>query len=274
MTETKKKVAAKADKTVKIKMYPSKNYAEEYQVTGFHYSFVSSPENGSMMCHWWVKCRDFLQDALRNQLTGRNDAIYSFAYKPGVDPEVDTKRTRILLKKVPTPKSAESIKDFDEMMASALKLLNHYEKKYGLKPLSKVFKVDDPSLPVLFIGPGVWSKGSVMISIYTFLIRLGHWKIKFKTDAGLMKQYETIINIEPNKQTNDTRYLKTVYKNIDPALENIDLHLFKQKGKKNILFQNSVMSSFHHHSGIVSLSQFNTPEPSLNNTFKKIFGKK
>lgn len=266
--------AKAAIKSIKVKMYTNRSYSEEYQVTGFHYAFVSSPENGSLMCHWWVKCRDFLQDALRNQLTGRNDQIYSFAYKPGVDPEVDVKRTRMMVKRVPQPQSADQKKEFDDMMQSGLKLINHYEKKYNFKPLSKIVKVDSTDYPVLFIGPGIWSKGSVMISLYTFLIRLGYWRMKFKTDDGLMEQYEKITSVPSNKQTNDTRYLKTVYKNIDPALENLKLHLFKQEDKKEILFQNSDMSKFHHHSGIVALSQFGTPEPVLNGQFRKIFAKK
>ena len=86
------KPAADVEKAIKFSPYQTLHYAEEYQVTGFHYAFMSTD---GKMCHHWIKCRDFLQDALRNQLTGRSDAIYSFAYKPGKDPEVDTKTTRM-----------------------------------------------------------------------------------------------------------------------------------------------------------------------------------
>jgi hypothetical protein len=260
--------AVKAPEIIDVKMYPNKSYAEEYQVTGFHYAFVSKD---NQMCHWWVKCRDFLQDALRNQLTGRVDQIYSFRYDPKSDPAVDTETTRMMVKRVPKPAGAGQL-EFDEMMAAGLNIIHHYENKYGLKPLSKIVRVNHADYPVLFVGPGIWSQGPVMISIYTFFIRLGYWKPKFKDESSLISAYEGIINA--GKQTNDTRYLKTVYKNLDKAFENMDKHLFKQKGQSKILFHDSPMSNFHHHSGIVSLSQFNTPVAELNNEFRKIFSGK
>jgi len=257
---------------VEFKPYPIKSYAEEYQQTGFHYSFMSTKNE---MCHHWIKCRDFLQDALRNQLTGRNDAIYSFAYKPGADPAVETNKTLMLVKRVPTPSNDAAKKDFDDMMKAALHLVNHYEKAYKFTPRSKLIRAtdkDNKEYAYLFKGPGEWSQGSVMIAMYTLLIRLGFFKPKFITEVGLMKEYEKIIN---NKtQTNDTRYLKTVYKNLHPALKNRDKHMFKPKGWKKgdkVLFHDSPMSNFHHHSGIVSLSQFNTPVKALNDEFRKIF---
>ena len=80
----------------------------------------------------------------------------------------------------------------------------------------------------------------------------------------------------PN-QVNDTRYLKTVHKNLHTALKHRDKHLFKKPGWKTgdkVLFHDSPMNSFHHHSGIVSLSQFSTPEKALNETFRKLFAQK
>jgi len=271
----KRPVAAKsASKTVKVKPYASKHYAEEGQITGFHYVFLS---NQNEMCHHWIKCRDFLQDALRNQLTGRADQIYSFHYQPGKDPKVDTARTRMLVKRIPCPNNAATKKEFNEMMMSALQLVNHYERKYKFTPISKFVKAEMPGeqYPYLFVGPGVWSQGSIMISIYTFLIRLGYFRPVFKDSASLIKAYEKIIS--GKQQTNDTRYLKVVHKNFDPALKHLADHLFKppgwEKGDK-ILFHDSVMSSFHHHSGIVRLSQFGTPVAELNDKFRKVFGAK
>lgn len=258
-------------KMVDVKPYPSKHYAEEYQVTGFHYAFMSA---NNEMCHHWIKCRDFLQDALRNQLTGRSDIIYSFTWRPGQDPEIETARTLMLVKRIPDDKDAAKQKDFDGMMKSALKLINHYEDAHGFKPKSKIAKVNLPGqYPYLFTGPGIWSQGSVMIAVYTFLIRLGHFKLNFKDETSLMEEYERII--KGQKQTNDTRYLKTVYKNLHLALEHREKHLFKpvgwKKGQK-VLFHDSNLNSFHHHSGIVSLSMFNTPVKELNDEFRKIFG--
>lgn len=276
-TETKDTVAKAAvdSKEIKFSLYQSKRYAEEYQVTGFHYAFLSID---GKMCHHWIKCRDFLQDALRNQLTGRNDQIYSFDYQPERDPKVDTNTTRMLVKRVPNPTNAAGEKEFDEMMRSSLALVNHYERAYKFAPRSKLIKAksDGKSDYVyLFKGPGVWSQGAIMIAIYTFLIRIGFFKPEFKDDASLMKEYERIIRHK--SQSNDTRYLNTVYKNLHPALEHLDKHLFKKPGHEKgdkVLFHDSPMNNFHHHSGIVSLSLFCTPEKGLNDEFRKIFSKR
>lgn len=276
-----KKVASLGDKqvtkeasakNVEYTAYPSKSYAEEYQVTGFHYAFMSTD---GKMCHHWIKCRDFLQDALRNQLTGRNDAIYSFNYQPAKDPKVDTKTTRMLVKRVPNPSGAAGQKEFDEMVKSALGLVNYYEKVHKITPRSKVIKAkpkNGTDYVYLFQGSGEWSQGAVMIAIYTFLIRIGFFKPKFKDEASLVKEYQRIM--KDKSASNDTRYLKTVYKNLHPALKHRAKHMFKKPGHKKgdkVLFHDSVMGSFHHHSGIVSLSMFNTPEKGLNDEFRKIF---
>lgn len=266
---TKKKPVAKV---TEFTLYPTKNYSEEYQITGFHYAFMSADNK---MCHHWVKCRDFLQDALRNQLTGRKDSIYSFNYNPGVDPKVETKKTLMLVKRVGSGDKA----GFEKMMKSALKLVNHYEKVHKLTPRSKLIRTkhdgNGPDQDVyLFKGPGEWSQGAVMIAIYTFLIRLGHFNPVFKNETELVKEYIRIIGDKNN--SNDTKYLKTVYKNLHPALEHRVKHMFKKPGHKKgdkVLFHDSPMGNFHHHSGIVSLSQFNTPEKGLNDEFRKLFSK-
>ena len=262
------------EKVVEFEPYKKTRYCEEYQPTGFHYAFLSTDNK---MCHHWIKCRDFLQDALRNQLTGRADAIYSFHYKPGRDPKVNTKRTMILVRKIPVPETEIAKKDFKEMMKYALRLVNHYEKVHKFSPRSKIIIAKEKGRNgdvYLFRGPGVWSQGPIMIAIYTFLIRLGHFKPVFSNEKSLQMEYNRIINSQ--KQTNDTRYLKLIHKNLHLAIEHRNKHLFKRPGWKKgdkILFHDSNMSSFHHHSGIVSLSQFNTPVKELNDEFRKIFGK-
>lgn len=280
--KTKKEKAASptAEKEIKgsaeieFTLYPTKGYSEEYQVTGFHYAFMSSD---SKMCHHWIKCRDFLQDALRNQLTGRSDQIYGFYYQPGVDPKVDTKTTRMLVKRIPVPTSDTAKREFDEMMKSALELVNYYEKAHKLTPRSKLIKAHSSGADqyaYLFQGPGIWSQGAVMIALYTFLIRVGFFRPKFKDEASLVKEYNRII--EDKSKSNDTRYLKTVHKNLHLAIEHRAKHLFKKPGHKKddkVLFHDSPMGGFHHHSGIVSLSMCNTPEKGLNDDFRKIFGK-
>lgn len=253
---------------VKVEFYPDKKMAEEYQVTGFHYAFLSSPKDGNKMCHAWIKCRDFLQDAVRNHYTGRNDSIYSFTYNPKKDPKLDLTKTRMLVKRVPHPNTDALRKEFDEMMKCSLRLINHYEKAADIKLMSKLMKVnDDKMYSCLFVGSGEWTRSSVLISLYTFLIRLGHKKIKFKDEEELVTAYKELLNPK-NKQTNDTRYLATTYKHFHKVLEHRKELMFKQESE--ILFGNNPMDRFHHNSGIVRLCQFGTSEKSVNDKFREI----
>jgi hypothetical protein len=238
---------------MKIKDYPTKSLAEEYQITGMHFVFLSVKNE---MCHTWIKCRDFLQDAVRNQLTGRADAIYGFKYDPKVDPKIDLKKTRMLIKGI----------KLDETIEYSLRLVNHYEKVAGFKPRSKITKVDDM---YIFLGAGEWSQSSVLISLYTLLIRLGCQKITFKNEKELVKAFENLIN-RKNNVVNDIAYLKSVYKHINTVLENRSDIMFKQKDK--ILFGDTQIRSFHHNSGIVSLCTNKIPDEKLKTKFAKILG--
>jgi len=260
---------------VEFSSYPVKSYSEEYQVTGFHYAFMSANKE---MCHHWVKCRDFLQDALRNQLTGRTDHIYNFSYAPGKDPKIETKKTLMLVKKTPCPADDKAKSEFSLQMGSALALVNHYEKAHKLTPRSKLIRAKQGGLDesvYLFRGPGAWSQGAVMIAIYTFLIRLGYFKLVFKDEESLSAEYQRIMSGPDN--SNDIRYLRIVHKNLHLALEHRAKHMFKPKGWKKgnkVLFHDSTIGNFHHCSGIVSLSKFNTPVEELNSEFRKIFSAK
>ena len=236
---------------MKIKAYPNKSLSEEYQVTGMFFAFLSVKNE---MCHTWIKCRDFLQDAIRNQLTGRADAIYGFEYNPKKDPKIDLKKTRLLIKGV----------KLDDTIKYSLQLVNHYENAAGFKPRSKIAKVDDM---YIFLGPGEWSQSSVLISLYTLLIRLGCRKIEFKDEKDLVKMYEALIN-EKNNVVNDIRYLKSIYKHIHTVLENQSDIMFKQKDK--ILFGDAQIGSFHHNSGIVSLCTNRIADEKLKAKFEKI----
>jgi len=239
---------------MKIKIYPTKSLSEEYQPTGMYFAFLSVKNE---MCHTWIKCRDFLQDAVRNQLTGRNDSIYGFCYLPKEDPKIDLKKTRLLVKGV----------NLDEVIKYSLQLVNHYEKAVGLTPRSKITKVDDM---YIFLGPGEWSQSSILISLYTLLIRLGCRKIEFKNEKELTKAYEKLISDKETSNINDIRYLKCVYKYIHTALENRDLLMFKQKDK--ILFGDIQIDSFHSRSGIVALCSNTITDEKLKNKFKEILG--
>ncbi|MGD9160885.1 MAG: hypothetical protein PVG39_20875 [Desulfobacteraceae bacterium] len=252
--------------TVVFTPYPKVHYAEEYQTTGFQFAFMSKDNK---MCHDWIICRDFLQDALRNQLTGRDDEIYSFHYKPGIDPKLETTRTLMLMSK-----EGADASEFKAMLKSAVKLVNHYETRHKLTPLTKMLKAKSAGEPgricYLLKGPGAWSKSPVMISLYTFLIRIGYLKLDFKDHKELMAVFKEL----SSGSGRDHNYLKQTYEKFDLMIKHRSKHNFKKRGYKkgdNIRFQDDSIHNFHHNSGIVKLAQLNVSDKSVNEEFRKIF---
>lgn len=254
-----------------VNFRPHTHTSEEYQPTGFHFSLVSSPKEGRKQCHTWIKCRDFLQDATRNALTGRKDSIYGFSYDPEKDPEIDFRRTRIVVKKQPHPRDDKGRENFLQMMKSALDIVNHFESYAKWKPKTKLYKVknDKEQFSFLFLGPGDWVSSSVGISMYTFLIRLGYFMITFKNRKELEQKFKEMAT---NTSTKDLQYLAIVHRYLYKIIDNYDLLKYKQ-GDKKILFGEHNIHDFHSRSGIVSVCQCNTPNSEINKKFKEILGK-
>lgn len=245
------------------------NTVEGCQPTGFHFALVSDPKDGRKQCHTWIKCRDFLQDATRNALTGRADQIYSFRYDPKKDPKIDFRRTRVVVKKLPHPANDAQRADFTEMMQSGLAMIKHFETYAKWTPKTKLYKVrgDLKQYSFLFLGPGEWTQSSFGISMYTFLIRLGYLKIKFKTSEDLTKQFE---KLSENPTNRDMNYLKTAHKHFYTLLDHHDKLKYKQPGQDKILFHDNGIADFHNRSGIVNICRCNTPDNKLNAELKKL----
>ena len=110
----------------KVEWYEqTRTLSEIYQITDMQFAFLSSPEDGNRQCCSWAQCRDFLHDALRTMKTGLNTGIYGFVYKKDVDPPIDLKKTRMLVRKKSLVKKQED--EFHAGMLSAKKLINHFE---------------------------------------------------------------------------------------------------------------------------------------------------
>lgn len=258
-------------KTAEVNFIPHSETAEEYQPTGFHYALVSNPKNGRKQCHTWIKCRDFLQDAVRNYITGDTPRIYGFGYDKKQDAAIDLARTRVAVKRLPQPTTGAKKAEFREMMESGLNLIHHFEGYKEWKP-TRLYKVkeDQGQEAYLFLGPGNWVKSPVGVALYTFLIRLGYFKITFEDSKDLMKTFETLAK---SGKSNDTRYLSVIYKHLYTVLDNYDKTLYKVPGSKKIRYADLPINEFHHRSGIVSLCQGSFCDGELKKDFAKILKK-
>lgn len=169
---------------------------------------------------------------------------------------------RIMVSKIGLTKGGQAEQDFKEKILAGLRLVNHYEKMAGVS-MSKAKKVYENNRPVWIInGPPFWLKAPVLVSMYTFLLRLGDKKLEFKDDTDLVTALKKLFT-SYKKADNDITYLKTVYDKLSIIIRNAEKMLF-MGGKIDPLYleQGVAIGLFHDKSGIVSFCQGNYPTKS------------
>jgi len=256
----------------------SRGLNEIYQNTGMCFSFLSSPTDGTRQCHEWVKCRDYLQDAVRTTLTGNPTAIYGFRFDTS-NPPVDLKKMRMLVSRYDMNKEAD-VQTFKRKMGSSLVLLNHFEKHAGIA-LSKLKEADPDGQKkrkavFLFIGSAIWMKSPFLVSMYTYLIRLGDKELEFKNAVDLKKRLkemsEAFSTSSKYSGDNDVDYLRTMWPHLHTVLKNRNKLFVKENGFDETFFKNIGINSFHNNGGILSLIRKNTPNGNLNKRVAKMIG--
>lgn len=265
------------DKLVVIKWFNRETpLSEIYQKTGIIFAFVN---NNSEMCHAWVKCRDFLHDAVKCQLTNTGCNIYGFSFAPDKNPNIDTKKMRMLVSKHNIGKEEKSKEEFKKKMVAALKLVNHFEK-YAKVSLTKLQEVDakgsNKDAVYLFTGPAMWLYSPFLVSMYTFLIRLGDKEITFDNAIDLKHKLKAVSESSVGHD-NDISYLKTLWNKLHWVIKNRNVLFLpdKEKGFHDIYFSKVAgnISLFHNNCGILSLGSRNTPEQTLNKKVEELFKK-
>jgi len=263
----------------------STNLIEEYQQTGIYFAFISAPKDGYKQCHQLVKCRDFLHDAVRCSIPNNEISkckIYNFEYINKVNPSIDLNKMRLMVTYKDTKDNFLNINNMSIEMLYALKLIHHYEKMMGIKikTRQKQFNHKDFINPIwTFTGNSIWVRSPVLISLYTFLIRLGNKKINFNNDDELQKAYKQLIKNDENKDDyivdKDIHYLKTIYSKLNIFLKNYKNLLFINN-KFDTLFLDSKIDiqSFHNNSGILSLINGTIWNKSVKKNIKNLLSRK
>lgn len=260
-------------KAIKVKWFnKSSNLNEIYQRTQIQFAFMSAPKEGSAQCHPFVLCRDFLHDAGRCAWLKTNCNIYGFKFRYNKNPKLDLKRTRMLVTKK-TLKKDDEIANFHKRMITALNLLNHYEKMAGWTK-TKLYRVkDDVQKAWLFNGTGMWMKSPFLISMYSFLIRLGDkfdTLTGFKNNSDLKKRFKTVSRLENKGRDNDIGYIAYSWDKMDKIIKNYN-ELFFAGGRPDVVFSTKETGIFHDYSGILSLCRNQTPSDALNKLTKELF---
>lgn len=229
---------------------------EVYQPTGITFTFLSSPKTGNKQCSNFLFCRDFLADMVYTTVTGNCTHIYRFTYEIPNNPPVDLKRVRMLVRY-----PCNDVNVIRQKTESALSLLRHYENKAGWL-YSRTLKVSGHDDVRLFLGDPKWMLNSFLLSMYTFLIRLGDKEIIYRPGDDLIKTYKDLLSkhgyipgpgIIPH-QDNDIKYLGKCFDKMHLAIEHRK-KLFSEKMSDNYSSKSDI-HAVHDMGGIFSLCTF------------------
>jgi len=143
----------------------NKKLNEIYQKVAVEFAFARRVgENKFEQVHTFVLCRDFLHDVLRGVVTGEAIYIYGFKYFPRQQ-RFDATKTYLLFK------FPAAIKEYQEHLERVMHLTGIFEKKLRIKR-SKLYATQRENV-FLIVGSRSWISSPAMISLFSFLIRLG-----------------------------------------------------------------------------------------------------
>lgn len=249
-------------KKLKVEWYKTGyGLAEVSQSSGFLFSFLSAPKDGNMQTMQWVKCRDFLHDAVKVRITGKDMCVYGFNCTKD-NPKVDMRKMRMLVTRngMKNGINKEDIDAFEKKIFNGLKIVNNFEELMNIG-YTKVHRVADKEVVAwVFIGPSHWMKSPFLVSMYTFLIRLGNKEIQFDNHSSLIKKFKEI-SIS-NKWTNnhddrDVGYLRTITDKITTIAKHNREIFGIGPGKIDRSYRTDVgIRNFHNNSGILSLCKY------------------
>lgn len=246
-----------------IKWFSSgKSVAEIYQQVNMQFAFLTSPKDGDRQCHDFIKCRDFLHDAVKAQLNKNRWQIYGFVYEYGKNPPICMEAMNMLTRM--QTKDKKKVKEFRETIKHSMALLHHYEKMMKVPKSKMTEDKDAQGNPVaIFKGDPLWMSSPFLVSAYTYLIRMGDKKIKFENNVELIKKYQEEIKTreKAGKRDNDIIYLKDIWNKLDIVLKNSkELFDLNKKDIDPLYFDKKVATNtFHNNCGIQSLCKFISP---------------
>jgi hypothetical protein len=236
---------------------PVQNYSEIGQSILMKFAFAQVNGKKIKQMHHWVKCRDFLGDALYSQAQGKPYQIYGFCFDP-TKHKIPTNKTYLLIKYP----DIDKIKKF-------LPSINEMEKKVRWAQ-SKIFQVKGKEDVVLAVSSGKWVSSSQFISLYTMLWRLS------SIGRDEKESLEDFFNRCSKLPMNDGQYLKAIAETKSSL--NIDVHPFfllmkhNQKVFKNAYEGEGPTHWVHNNNGIKSFMCYaNIAEGNSND---KNFGRK
>jgi hypothetical protein len=222
---------------------------------GVEYALVSADNR---QIHQFVYCKDFLQDTIHAYLNATNLDLYAFRYDGAKSIPVNLDSTKLLIASYRDPR-------FKQKIDLILEFLNQFEDRLKMrKTVAYSCKAPMPTYKrsgvFMLEGSKRWMKAPPLISLYTFLIRLGcshtvgdplEKTLDGLTDESIIPYQKTSWN---NKYP-DQEYLKEARIAIDWVLKYGDRRMFYADIKRNYPRSIKSFDDMHNHCGLVGLAK-------------------
>lgn len=212
---------------------------------GLEFALVS---DNFEQCHPFVWCKDFLHDVIFATIHQKKFDIYRFFYDSERNPKACLKEIRLLVTNSKDSKLPAKIE-------ACIEFLNQIEEAFGI-PNSKVRKcLKAPQQykygVYLFQGNKRWLNAPPMISLYSFLIRIGlchQVGTSYSTTINLVKS-----GIIKPYQPKDSKWLYEIEPSIHKIMKYSDKKIFYRDITKNYP-KHLLIDRVHNNLGIMSFA--------------------
>ncbi len=232
-----------------------RSYCEigQQNMTKFALARYDSQKDRIVQCHPFIKCRDFLLDAMVGVEEGKDMGIYGFEFKK-TDPRPDAENTSLL---VSFPQG-KLLKNFQDNFS----ILTDIEKAIGWSPTyPELVNYPGKEQIVWVSGDRRWQHCALALSLYTYLIKCLTYEIKDK--AKWMEE----IKAQP---TNEGSYMDVAY--MSWLLPRLDKVIDKYTTFSGFQDQKGMdIGTIHNWTGFKSMMSLIGPTKKVDEYYKKMY---
>lgn len=201
-------------------------------------------------CSPFMLCKDYLQDAIHGVLNKKRNQIYGFTYDPKQEHHPCLGEVRLVVVNSSDAKFAQKV-------ANCLDFLHQVEEALKFPKKTQFSEVENPPKhykrcgAFLIRGHQRWQRSTVMISLYSLLIRVG---FGHTPGTPFMDTLQAIADGKKNAYCDvDTSRVKSGLEGIKRIVKEGDIAIFGRAMKANYPPDMDV-GFVHNNSGIVSFS--------------------
>lgn len=207
----------------------TKQHLAEIYSQGWECALAKKEGTSLVQVTVWVRCKDFLNDALWAHVGKKTASVYGFSHGPA-DPVIDMTKLVLLVR--------DKTVDADKMLAGcklARTVIRAFELKLGFLPRTRLYKIENVEKAeageFAFISSGKWLIAPPLISLYGCLARAGRYLPEEKDPIEFIKEVGLGKTVCPGR---DASYLQPSVKRglLDKLLEG-GVSLFSESLEEN-----------------------------------------